>query len=617
MLTLSQKTSVSSRSRVLAAFLIGLVALLAQARAASMDQAKPDEHSSVPHTHEPKTDGDPREEFFLQQDRRAFHAGVQLDELRLLAVQHRDQVKILDSWARQSLSKIRNRQSIDGDDPLYTALDMTFRPEAWFKRDIIYIQAVPIRHQLAALIGKNEPKAAEAILKTGLVSPRFLMREEISGHLQRMAMDTRIAPSVNKVFVSFDAFQSLPASLNLLPPPANEHSTPWRHPVDLRGKTMKDPEAIKSLNIDTAKVAGYTDEQALRIYIATQELAEGWQGNDVALANKGIAGFVEALPLVNPAEYPGPVKREVELYYNKTFYGTVLNVFLYLFAMTLFLLTAIGISQRLWYIAMPVFTLAVIVHLAAMGIRWWLAGRIPIQNQFESVLGAAAAGCVIGWGLEMWKHKGFFGLAFSFVGFLAMTACFASPYVFGHDLGGPIGKVAGILSDFWLYVHVNIVIASYALIGASFLLGAVYLGTRIWHWINPVEEGALANGGAYRGAEPAAAPASGILTQRRSLRESLDGANMVILQMAFWFLGIGIICGAVWADHSWGRPWGWDPKETFALVTWIVYLIIVHIRFVTGERATVTAILSVVGFAVMLFNWIGVNFFLAGLHSYA
>ena len=83
-------------------------------------------------------------------------------------------------------------------------------------------------------------------------------------------------------------------------------------------------------------------------------------------------------------------------------------------------------------------------------------------------------------------------------------------------------------------------------------------------------------------------------------------------------MGSGIIFGAVWADFSWGRPWEWDPKETFALVTWLVYLIIVHLRFVTPKyRPDWTAWLSVVGFAVMMFNWIGVNFFYVGLHSYA
>ena len=79
----------------------------------------------------------------------------------------------------------------------------------------------------------------------------------------------------------------------------------------------------------------------------------------------------------------------------------------------------------------------------------------------------------------------------------------------------------------------------------------------------------------------------------------------------------GIILGAIWADQSWGRPWGWDPKETFALVTWIVYLIVVHVRVATEDKAWWTAVLSVIGFFVMLFNWIGVNFFLVGLHSYA
>ena len=81
--------------------------------------------------------------------------------------------------------------------------------------------------------------------------------------------------------------------------------------------------------------------------------------------------------------------------------------------------------------------------------------------------------------------------------------------------------------------------------------------------------------------------------------------------------GAGIICGAIWADQSWGRPWAFDPKETFALVTWITYLIVVHVRVATNDKAWWTAVLGIVGFGIMLFNWIGVNFFLVGLHSYA
>jgi ABC-type transport system involved in cytochrome c biogenesis permease subunit len=107
------------------------------------------------------------------------------------------------------------------------------------------------------------------------------------------------------------------------------------------------------------------------------------------------------------------------------------------------------------------------------------------------------------------------------------------------------------------------------------------------------------------------------MAKEKTLLQRLDAAQVVVMQLAFGLLGVGIILGAVWADQSWGRPWGWDPKETFALVTWIVYLIILHVRLVTKRKAMWTAILAIIGFAIMLFNWIGVNFFLVGLHSYA
>jgi len=83
------------------------------------------------------------------------------------------------------------------------------------------------------------------------------------------------------------------------------------------------------------------------------------------------------------------------------------------------------------------------------------------------------------------------------------------------------------------------------------------------------------------------------------------------------FLGVGILLGAWWADHSWGRWWAFDPKETWALLTWIVYLITIHARFGVANKALVTAWLSLAGFVVMLFTYFGVNLLLPGLHAYA
>ena len=97
----------------------------------------------------------------------------------------------------------------------------------------------------------------------------------------------------------------------------------------------------------------------------------------------------------------------------------------------------------------------------------------------------------------------------------------------------------------------------------------------------------------------------------------LDQAQMIFMNMANIGLFVGMILGAWWADHSWGRPWGWDPKEVFALTTWLIYAILIHVRYVVRDKGQWTAVVGVIGFAMMMFNWWAVNFFIVGLHSYA
>ena len=84
------------------------------------------------------------------------------------------------------------------------------------------------------------------------------------------------------------------------------------------------------------------------------------------------------------------------------------------------------------------------------------------------------------------------------------------------------------------------------------------------------------------------------------------------------FVGFGaLFAGMIWAHFAWGAWWSWDPKEVFALNTWLLFLVLVHIRFKVKDKALWTAVLAVIGCAVMLFNWIAVNFVIVGLHSYA
>jgi len=97
--------------------------------------------------------------------------------------------------------------------------------------------------------------------------------------------------------------------------------------------------------------------------------------------------------------------------------------------------------------------------------------------------------------------------------------------------------------------------------------------------------------------------------------DMLDDLNHRLVMFGFLFLSVGIITGAVWAHSAWGRYWGWDPKETWSLITWFVYATLLHARMMRGWRGKRTAILSIGGFAAVLFTYFGVNL-LPGLHSY-
>lgn len=96
----------------------------------------------------------------------------------------------------------------------------------------------------------------------------------------------------------------------------------------------------------------------------------------------------------------------------------------------------------------------------------------------------------------------------------------------------------------------------------------------------------------------------------------LDELTHQLIMFGFLFLTIGIITGAVWAQTAWGRYWGWDPKETWSLITWFIYAAVLHFRMMRGWRGKRIAVLSVVGFVSVLFTYFGVNFLLSGLHSY-
>jgi cytochrome c-type biogenesis protein CcsB len=235
-------------------------------------------------------------------------------------------------------------------------------------------------------------------------------------------------------------------------------------------------------------------------------------------------------------------------------------------------------------------------------LRWYISGRWPNSNMFEAVTTAAWMGTALAAVAEVLLRRtamrGIVALGASVTSMVALMAAYLLPV----QLNPNISNMMPVLHDVWLYIHTNVIIFSYALIFMAAVSSAAYLAWRL-----------AGNGPAYArvgGAGQALAPAA-------SLGETLDGVTMLLTEVSFVMLWAGIVMGAIWADHSWGRPWGWDPKEVFALNTFIVFALLIHVRWKARDKGMWTAVLAVVGAAVMLFNWIVINFVISGLHSYA
>ncbi|MBV8782298.1 MAG: cytochrome c biogenesis protein CcsA [Phycisphaerae bacterium] len=568
---------------------------------------------------------------------------VDLKPLGTLEIQHLQTLKTLDTFARQTMSAIHDRSSGLGDHPaLYTVLDLSFRPEHYADQKIIRIRNVPLRQDFVQF------PDGQQILHDGMVSPSFLSSEPVQTRMaQAQATANFKADAIGQVLGAANTVSALSQAdmplFRVIAPPDEESI--WHNFGEVSGNVPLFVDVVhQNGGTVPAPVDGYRATSLSHLidaHAAMFRLREAWRNQDATAANREIAALAAALPQINPARYPSLAKREVEVLYNRCLMLTIPAAMFYFSAFVLFLMSArsgIG-SLRLW--GLRLIGIAWLIHLTGIVIRWWLVSTsvgnffesIPIKNQFESVLMSAFFGVTVGLLLELRKSRGIFGAAASFVGCLSLVAIFAAPLVFGRQIGGEIGQVNGVLMSYWLYIHVTMVTASYSLITMGFCLSLWWL-IRYYRGTEKVtldpdylpmsSSGDVAAIGitstlarmlfvpATRRIEIASATEA-----RRSFLQTLDACNLVVLQLAFWTLGAGIVCGAIWADQSWGRPWGWDPKETFALVTWIVYLIVVHVRVATDDKAWWTAVLSVIGFGVMLFNWIGVNFFLVGLHSYA
>lgn len=223
-----------------------------------------------------------------------------------------------------------------------------------------------------------------------------------------------------------------------------------------------------------------------------------------------------------------------------------------------------------------------LLHTFGIGVRWYISGRAPWANAYESMIYVAWATVLAGI-LFMRRSTMTLALAAFFAGIILFVANL-------NFMDPEITPLVPVLKSYWLMIHVAVITASYGFFGMSFLLGLLSLGFM------------------------AAGRTTAILqTHVRALRL----INEMSLHIGLYLLTAGIFLGAVWANESWGRYWGWDPKETWALITMIVYAFVLHARFIPSLSSDyVFNVMSVFALSSVLMTYFGVNYYLSGLHSY-
>jgi cytochrome c-type biogenesis protein CcsB len=491
---------------------------------------------------------------------------------RLLIQDQNGRLKPMNTFAGEVLRKLARKESLYDLSPEQVILGMAIDPESWYNVPMIKI-------------GKHEDIQKLLQINGDLASYNDFFNEKGEYKLKDVARNAfNMAPRdrgvLEKEIVKLDERLNICSMvfagsfMKVFPAPGDTSNT-WLSPADV-------PHNHNN-------TGGGIIAQFYPMYIPALQAAT--VDNDWSLVNKMVAELSQYQQKYGGAILPEPSKVSAELLLNKLdifnrlgkLYGLLGLVFLGLLFTSVFSPKKdLKLASK---VALGLLGFGFLFHTFGLGLRWYISGRAPWSNGYESMI-------YIGWTTVL------AGLIFSRKSFGAMTAT--------NVLAATILMVAGlswldpeitplvpVLKSYWLTIHVSLEAGSYGFLVLGAIIGVLNLILMIFANQKNGEK-------IYR-----------------IIKEMSYISEMTLIGGLF-MISIGTYLGGVWANESWGRYWGWDAKETWALVTILVYSFILHMRFIPGLRglyAFNTATLF--GWASVAMTYFGVNYYLSGLHSYA
>ncbi len=479
---------------------------------------------------------------------------------------HDGRIKPFSTLAYEVVMKVSRSESLEGQVPEQVVLGMAAHPQEWQHVEMIAISD----DQILAKLGRTGGKASFADFFDQQGNYKLVDDVQIAyakKPAERKLYDNNVIKVDDRLNVVYQIYHG--DMLRFFPAP-NAVDQPWYAPVG---------RVPANFGADSVFVAN-----------AFPAFLEALRNGNQALSFQAVSGIINYQQQHGSVLIPGKTKQQLEILYNHVnifkdlsgWYVLLGFVLLGFFFYALFTGKALR-KKAVNYTVIGLF-IGFLAHSIGLIVRGYVSGHMPWSNGYESMI-------YIAWAVM------FAGLIFARRNpmVLAAAAILSGLTLFVAQmswLNPEITNLVPVLKSYWLTIHVAIITASYGFVGVSAILGIINLLMSAFQ--NSTNQ--------YR---------------IRATVAQLTTINEAAMILGLYFLTIGTFLGGIWANESWGRYWGWDAKETWSLVTILVYGFISHMRLIPGFRGWFAFnVASVIGLLSVLMTYLGVNYYLSGLHSY-
>ena len=479
------------------------------------------------------------------------------------------------TFASELVRKVSQTEQLHGMEPSQVLLSIIENSRLWYEVPAIYLEKknLRIREQLGLADTVKYARLSDFFTNRG----EYKIKEQINE-----AQKKKIQDKFEQDLIKIDRrvgllYSAIGGGILKIYPIPNDENNKW----------VSQPETFTTDGFKASDTIFV--RKSLPLYVQLLQTAK--KTSDYSKANQVLDGIKKYQKTYGAEVYPSEQKIEFEIAYNKYNVFTKLVRYYGLASLLLIIFVIAQIfSTKKWLNYAVKFMIAVtaicfLLHTAGLIVRWYISGNAPWSNAYESII-------YVGWTTMLF---GFY-LGRKSALTIAATTFITSIILFTASmnwLDPEIANLQPVLNSWWLLVHVSIIVASYGPLTLGMILGIFALFLMLFTTKNNKPKMDV------------------------NIKE-ITIINEMAVTVGLVMLTIGNFLGGMWANESWGRYWGWDPKETWALISIMIYAFVLHMRLIPGLRGRYTFNLwTVIAYASIMMTYFGVNFYLSGLHSYA